>query len=318
MTWIRSCHPYAFVYPLAMPRLIVLAAALLVSVCLVACQESHPTELPDPTVEPTAQPTVTPTPALVPTSVPTPAASPTRTLRPTPTATLTPTPSPTPLPSPLIAYALQCGLVLFQLDSGENIDDPASYTWGVFAQDIDRLVERYGGLIPPPELAHYHTANLSSWTNLRDAARQRPDGDSFIADYLALVNEIHDELFLLLHSSYIAEEEKERLSDEILVTRVSDFFGQDTYTAGQIAQQHFAMLHLEAREALGLHECTSPLFFLDAEAETESNEADRAALRALYNATDGPNWSDNTNWGTDTRLESGLVWTLMQVAGSAT
>ena len=29
---------------------------------------------------------------------------------------------------------------------------------------------------------------------------------------------------------------------------------------------------------------------------------DRAALMALYNATDGPNWVDNTNWLTDAPL----------------
>ena len=32
------------------------------------------------------------------------------------------------------------------------------------------------------------------------------------------------------------------------------------------------------------------------------NEADRAALVALYHATDGPNWIDNTNWLTDAPL----------------
>ena len=28
----------------------------------------------------------------------------------------------------------------------------------------------------------------------------------------------------------------------------------------------------------------------------DSVESDRAVLVALYNATDGPNWTDNTNW----------------------
>ena len=30
--------------------------------------------------------------------------------------------------------------------------------------------------------------------------------------------------------------------------------------------------------------------------ETTSTETDREALVALYNATDGPNWTNNTNW----------------------
>ena len=33
-----------------------------------------------------------------------------------------------------------------------------------------------------------------------------------------------------------------------------------------------------------------------------SVSGDRAALVALYNATDGPNWNDNTNWLTDAPL----------------
>ena len=37
---------------------------------------------------------------------------------------------------------------------------------------------------------------------------------------------------------------------------------------------------------------------------------DRAALMALYDATDGENWKDNTNWGTDADLDDWYgVWT---------
>ncbi len=35
---------------------------------------------------------------------------------------------------------------------------------------------------------------------------------------------------------------------------------------------------------------------------TVMQSADRTALVALYNATDGPNWVDNTNWLTDAPL----------------
>ena len=34
-----------------------------------------------------------------------------------------------------------------------------------------------------------------------------------------------------------------------------------------------------------------------------NHEEDRDALMALYNATDGPNWTDNTNWGTDAPIK---------------
>ena len=43
---------------------------------------------------------------------------------------------------------------------------------------------------------------------------------------------------------------------------------------------------------------------------------DRAALVALYNATDGRNWVDNTNWLTDARWGSGMGCKRMLRAGS--
>ena len=39
-------------------------------------------------------------------------------------------------------------------------------------------------------------------------------------------------------------------------------------------------------------------------AQTGSPSGDRDALVALYNATDGPNWANNTNWLSDSPLES--------------
>ena len=38
------------------------------------------------------------------------------------------------------------------------------------------------------------------------------------------------------------------------------------------------------------------------ECDDEALRTDRASLTALYNATDGPNWTDNTNWLTDAPL----------------
>ena len=37
--------------------------------------------------------------------------------------------------------------------------------------------------------------------------------------------------------------------------------------------------------------------------DTSSPQGDRDALAALYNATNGPNWADNTNWLTDAPLD---------------
>ena len=164
-----------------------LVLAVLLSACNDASQSEEPPSTPSqPAVTETATHTATP----APTSVPTPTATPPFTMpdpdprfairggTPSPTATSTPEPS----QSPLIGYAQQCGLLIFQLDSGQIVDDPALYTWHVLAQDIDQLVDELGQLAPPPELAEYHTANLDAWTSLRDAAQEHPSEDSFAND----------------------------------------------------------------------------------------------------------------------------------------
>ena len=40
-----------------------------------------------------------------------------------------------------------------------------------------------------------------------------------------------------------------------------------------------------------------------AEVDPDQDSPDRAALMALYDATDGNNWTDSTNWGTDEPLD---------------
>ena len=42
----------------------------------------------------------------------------------------------------------------------------------------------------------------------------------------------------------------------------------------------------------------------DLEFTPDEVQVDRNALMAFYNATDGPNWADNTNWGTDEPLDT--------------
>ena len=51
-----------------------------------------------------------------------------------------------------------------------------------------------------------------------------------------------------------------------------------------------------ATEEIPFEEFTVP------ECDDEASRTDRASLTALYNATNGPNWTDNTNWLTDAPL----------------
>ena len=284
--------------------LLAVALSLVLAVLLSACEDASQSEEPtgtanQPTPTATEAPVASPTPSPQPTPTATPPfimpdPDPRFAIRggtPEPTATSTPEPS----RSPLIEYAQQCGLLIFQLDSGQIVDDPALYTWHVLAQDIDQLVDDYGRLVPPPELAEYHTANLDAWTSLRDAAQEHPSEDSFTNDFERLFEELADELLRVGSTPATTDEERELLFEEILVEKLRDFYGQDTYAADQTAQEALKALPEEAREVLEGTECVPPLFVVDA----ETDDIERAALVAIYNATDGPNWVDNTNWLSD-------------------
>ena len=191
-------------------------------------------------------------------------------------------------------------MLIFQLDSGQIVDDPAVYTWHVLAQDIDQLVDELGQLAPPPELAEYHTANLDAWTSLRDAAQEHPSEDSFANDLETFFEELVDELLRVGSAPTITDEERGLLFEEALVEKLRDFYGQDTYAADQTAQEALKALPEEARKILAGIECVPPLFVV----VVETDDVERSALVALYIATDGPNWNDNTNWLTDAPLRN--------------
>ena len=289
--------------------LLAAAVSLVLAVLLSACNDASQSEEPPSTPsQPAAQATATHTATPAPTSVPTPTATPPfimpspdpRFAIPDGTPAPTATPTPEPSRSPLIGYAQQCGLLIFQLDSGQIVDDPALYTWHVLAQDIDQLVDELGQLAPPPELAEYHTANLDAWTSLRDAAKEHPSEDSFANDLETFFEELVDELLRVGSAPTITDEERELLFEEALVEKLRDFYGHNTYSVDQTAQEALKALPEEARKILAGIECVPPLFVVVA----ETDDVERSALAALYIATDGPNWNDNTNWLSDAPLRN--------------
>ena len=135
----------------------------------------------------------------------------------------------------------------------------------------------------------------------RDAAQRRhPSEDSFANDLETFFEELADELLRVGSAPTITDEERELLFEEILVEKLRDFYGQDAYAADQTAQEALKALPEEAREVLEGAECVPPLFVVDA----ETDDIERSALAALYIATDGPNWNDNTNWLSDAPLRN--------------
>ncbi len=228
----------------------------------------------------------------------------------TPTPTPTPAGEPTaPLAERVAAYAQECQAAEVSVSDvlSANLNAEAEdITWGEFTETMDTLVDAYTQLVPPQELRAYHDANLQVGEAIRNHARTRPSGDSFVAEFTLVFVEILGVGFEIAFDGTKTEAEKERLFEEFAVEKLGELFGPDFITA---------TLALEEAEA-GLPDETLALLegsgcellgdvFGEGQDTTEPEESaadDRAALVALYNATDGPNWTYNTNWLSDRPL----------------
>ncbi|MCY4474437.1 MAG: ABC transporter substrate-binding protein [Chloroflexi bacterium] len=248
-----------------------------------------------------------------PTEVPTPASTSVATPAPTPI----PTPSPRPAEAGVAAYVQQCEEMTvplsafeFDLDAGEDI------TWGEMAEMSDTIVVAYRQLIPPSELQAYHDANLRAVEALRDHANSRPSSDSFGEEFVIILLDILGEAFEIGVDTTKTEEEQERLIEEITTQKLGALFGPDYFDALSAAAEARETLSDETLAILDASDCQlgDPTSLEDGGQEgtgmgpafqTPSQEdypAERAALTALYNATDGWSWKDNTNWLSDLPL----------------
>ncbi len=182
------------------------------------------------------------------------------------------------------------------------------YTWGEFSEDIDKLVAVFSRLIPPTELEEYHNAHVNVWSTWGDNAQQRPPQDSFIDDFETFAEDLIAQLIKVELYSDVIEGELEELFEQAEEQKLRDFYGDATFDADYAAQVIFQDLPLETRLVLEREECAPLLYVAETEQAIElqitptdptTPETDREALMALYNATDGPSWTDNTNWLSD-------------------
>ena len=282
-------------------RWALLAAALLLvsAVLLAACEDASQSEEPTSTA---TQPPVTTT--ATNTAIPSPRSVPSPTTTRTPTQVSTPTLTPGPPASPIIEYARQCEIILVSLDGVMALEDPDT-RWDLFAQAMDQVVQDYRQLVPPPEFVDFHEANLDALIAVRQAASGRDSSDSFGNDLDTFTERIVNELLSLSIDESRTDEEKNVLFQEILGGASRELFGQDAYAHDQNAQEALDALPQQAKEVLDHLGCLPMLYFPSFGAgsgTTAGNpmvEADRAALVALYIATDGPSWNHSANWATD-------------------
>ena len=159
-----------------------------------------------------------------------------------------------------------------------ELDDNEDYTNGEVATFYAGLVERMESIDPPAEIADWHYRVLSGWEAVTMLFDAEPE------------DEIADPIMLFLD------------------TEILSLFGA--------VEEAFDEMPADVRERLAAAGCgeTDPADSQKSTGEGESDarqpdaasgsaKTDREALVALYNATDGENWSNNTNWLSDVPLD---------------
>ena len=221
-------------------------------------------------------------------------------------------------------YSEQCGMsVPYYWVSGgiwgPLFDD--TITWAAFVQDIDLVLATNDEIEPPLEVKDYHSANLDAWRSFRTEASARPAGNLVSADLDTFTNELIRELLVINADSNITNDEKERHFREIPEQRVTDFVGQGAYSSEGVAQEILETLSPLARSDVERAHCVGPIVVLGldwqarraASLRTDASWADASPLVTLYNATDGPNWRNNTNWLTGAPQAIGSISSLVRV-----
>ena len=231
--------------------------------------------------------TPTPTPTSTPVATPTPTPVPTATATPTPTPVPTSTPTPTPAPN-RDRHALEA---LYRATDGDNweengnwlSDAPLDEWYGVSIDDAGRVIgidlrgNKLNGELPEdlrylPELEVFELWGNSIFGTI-------PSSLGFLSRLTVLdlgqnvlEGEIPEQLGNL-----------DRLQNLYLSGDFHDLIGCIPVGLSDVPNNDFNLL--------GLPFC-GPV-------AQEGESPDRSALEAFYHATDGPNWTDNTNWLSD-------------------
>ena len=173
----------------------------------------------------------------------------------------------------------------------EALDDNEDYTNGEVSAFYARLVERLESIDPPAEIADWHDRNLAGWTAVKKLIDAEPQDAIFDPFMLFLDNEILS-LFEEVGAAWddIPADARERLA----AAGCSD--DADTEPTGD-GEADTSLPDATAPADTG--QSSTGRAFLPT---CEPRSRDEAALVALYNATDGPNWRNNTNWLTDAPL----------------
>ena len=173
----------------------------------------------------------------------------------------------------------------------EELDDNEDYTYEEVSIFYGGVIERMESIDPPVEIADWRDkvlAGLTAVKRLIDAEPQDAKFDPLMlfsdSEILSLFGEV-EEAF-----NEIPADVRERLA----AAGCSDDSDSQATGAGESDTPQ-----PDSTATADSGQTSTGQAFLPA---CEPRAKDEAALVALYNATDGPNWTDNTNWLTDAPL----------------
>ena len=173
----------------------------------------------------------------------------------------------------------------------EALDDNEDHTNGELSAFYAGLVERMESIDPPAEITDWHDRVLAGWTAVKRLVDAEPQDAIFDPFILFLDNEILS-LFEEVGAAWDAmpADARERLAaagcTDDAGTEPPGDGESDTHPPGSTSPADTGQ------------SSTGPAFL----PTCEPRSRDEAALVALYNATDGSNWRNNTNWLTDAPL----------------
>ena len=188
--------------------------------------------------------------------------------------------------------ALSLDDYITQLDCGSPPDGMGWETYGDVSATLSQAVDLMSPLAPPSELADWHRASLATFQKTKDAVDEFPKGDALDFAELAAIFESF---------------EAESAEHEEIVSRMTDDTRRRMMEAGCIDDDgdgatQPASTPTSAPSAIGPAPTPEPDADIPVQMQPKHLD-DIAALHALYTATDGPNWADNTNWLTDAPLD---------------
>ena len=173
----------------------------------------------------------------------------------------------------------------------EELDDNEDYTNEEVSTLYSGVIERLESVDPPVEIADWHDRVLAGWTAVKRLVDAEPQGAIFDPFILFSDSEI---LSLFEEVGAAFNELPADVRYRLAAAGCTDDAGTEPPGDGESDTPPPG----STSPADTGQSSTGPAFL----PTCEPRSRDEAALVALYNATDGPNWRRNTNWLTDAPL----------------